>query len=80
MKKKDIITIVISVVVFIIALGFIYRYFVPPSKDSGIKVEVPHPVDPTFDQDQLKTLRNDVKDYSQDLTPKDNGGNKPIIQ
>ena len=80
MKKKDIITIVISVVVFIVAIAFIYRYFVPPAKDTGIKVTVPHPVTPTFNQDQLKTLKTDVTDYSQDLTPKDNGGNKPIIQ
>jgi len=80
MKKKDIITLIISVIILIITLGLVYRYLVPPAKDTGIKVEVPHPVDPEFNQEQLKTLKNDVKDYSQDLTPKDNGGTKPIIQ
>ena len=80
MKKKDIIILIISVVIFIVVIGLIYRYFVPPAKDTGIKVEVPHPVTPTFNQDQLHTLKNDVKDYSQDITPKDNGGTKPIIQ
>jgi hypothetical protein len=45
-----------------------------------VQVEVPHPVVPTFDQEQLNTLKNDVKDYSQDLTPKDTGGNNQIIQ
>lgn len=80
MKRKDIITIIIAVVVFVIAVGFIYRYFVPAPKNSGIQVEVPHPVNPNFSQEQLETLKNDVKDFSQDLTPKDNGGNKPVIQ
>ena len=80
MKKKDIFTIIVSVFIFIVALAFAYRYFVPAPKDSGVKVIVPHPVVPTFNQEQLKVLRNDVVDYSQDLTPKDNGGNKPIIQ
>lgn len=80
MKKKDIITIIISVIVLIVAVGLIYRYFVPPPKDSGIQVEVPHPADPTFNQEQLKVLKDDVRDFSQDLTPQDNGGNKPVIQ
>ena len=80
MKKIDIFTIIVSVCIFIVALAFAYRYFVPAPKDSGVKVIVPHPVVPTFNQEQLKVLRNDVVDYSQDLTPKDNGGNKPIIQ
>lgn len=80
MKKKDIITIVISVIIFIVAGALIYRYFVPPPKDSGIKVVIPRPVDPNFNQDQLNVLKNDVKDFSPDLTPKDNGGNKPVIQ
>ncbi len=80
MPKKNIITIVISVVIFIVALAFIYRYFVPAPKNSGIMVEVPHPVDPTFNQEQLNTLKNDVKDYSQNLTPIDNGGNVPVLR
>ncbi|MEI8073057.1 MAG: hypothetical protein WCH00_03135 [Candidatus Saccharibacteria bacterium] len=80
MKRKNIITIVTSVAVFIVLLALIYRYLVPPSKNSGVMVTVPHPVNPTFNQDQLNVLKSSVKDYSQDLTPKDNGGNKPIIQ
>ncbi len=79
MKKRDIITLIISVIIFIVAAGLVYRYIVPPPKDTGIKVEVPHPVDPTFNSDQLNTLKNDVKDFSPDLTPKDSG-NKPVIQ
>lgn len=79
MKKRDIITLIISVVIFIVAAGLAYRYFVPPPKDSGIKVEIPHPVESTFSQDQINTLKNDVKDFSPDLTPKDSG-NKPVIQ
>jgi hypothetical protein len=79
MKKRDIITIIISVVIFIVAAGLAYRYFVPPPQNSGIQVEIPHPVDPNFNQDQLNTLKNDVQDFSPDLTPKDNG-NKPVIQ
>lgn len=80
MKRKDIITIVISVVIIVIIIGLVYRYIVPPPADTGVKVEVPRPVVPTFNQDQLKTLKNDVKDYSQDIAPKDNGGNNPVIQ
>jgi len=80
MKRKEILTIIISVAVVIMLLAFVYRYFVPAAKDSGIQVEVPRPVTPTFNQDQLNTLKNDVKDFSQDLTPKDNGGGKPVIQ
>lgn len=80
MKRKDIITISVAVAIIIIVLALVYRYFVPASKDSGVMVEVPHPVTPTFNQEQLNTLKNDVKDFSQDLTPKDNGGNKPVIQ
>ncbi|MDQ5943263.1 MAG: hypothetical protein QG675_31 [Patescibacteria group bacterium] len=80
MKKKDIITIIISVVIIVIIIGLVYRYLIPPSSNTGVQVEVPHPVVPTFDQEQLNTLKNDVKDYSQDLTPKDTGGNNQIIQ
>ena len=79
MKKRDIITIIISVVIFIVAAGLAYRYFVPPPKNSGIQVEVPHPVDSSFNQDQLNTLKNNVQDFSPDLTPKNNG-NQPVIQ
>ena len=80
MKKKDIITIVISVVILVVIAGLAYRYLIPPSPNTGVQVEVPRPVDPNFNQEQLNTLKNDVKDYSQDLTPKDTGGNNQIIQ
>lgn len=80
MKRKDLITIIVSVVIFVVLIGIGYRYLVPAPKDSGIKVEVPHPVNPNFNQEQLNTLKTEVKDFSQDLTPKDNGGNKPVIQ
>jgi len=80
MKKKDIIIIVISVVIVVAIAGLVYRYLIPPSSNTGVQVEVPRPVSPTFNQEQLNTLKNDVKDYSQDLTPKDTGGNNQIIQ
>jgi uncharacterized protein YxeA len=80
MQKKNIITIVISVVILIVALAFIYRYLVPAPKNSGIMVEVPYTVVPTFNQEQLDTLKRDVKDYSQNLTPVDNGGNQPVLR
>lgn len=80
MKRKDIIIIIASLVTLIIVLGLVYRYFVPAPKGSGIQVEVPYQVVPTFNQDQLNTLKRDVKDFSQNLTPIDNGGNKQIIQ
>ena len=80
MKKRDIAVLVTSVAVFIVLIALIYRYFLPPTKNSGVMVTVPHPVKPTFNQDQLHVLKNDVKDYSQDIAPKDNGGTKPIIQ
>ncbi len=80
MKRNDIIKLSLSVAALIVVLAFAYRYFVPAPKNSGIQVEVPRPVTPTFDQDQLNTLKREVKDFSQDLTPKDNGGTKPVIQ
>lgn len=79
MKKKDVITLIIAVIVLIIALALLYRYLVPPSKNSGVVVEVPHPVDPQFNQTQLNTLKKDTRDYTQDLTPKDSG-TKPVLQ
>ncbi|MBI2798144.1 hypothetical protein HYX70_02450 [Candidatus Saccharibacteria bacterium] len=79
MKKKDIITLIIAVVIFIIALALLYRYIVPPPKNSGVMVEVPHPVEPTFNQGQLNTLKKDTTDFTQDLTPK-GSSNQPLIQ
>ncbi len=79
MKKRDVITLIVSVTILLIAGALIYRYFVPPSKDNGVQVEVPRPVESTFNQNQLSTLKNDVKDYTPDITPTDSGA-KPIIQ
>ncbi len=78
MKKKDIITLIVAVVIIIIVIGLLYRYIVPPAKNSGVMVEVPHPVDPQFNQSQLNTLKS-TTDFTQDITPQ-NSGNKPIIQ
>lgn len=64
MRKKNIITIIISTVVFIVAAALLYRYLAPPTKNSGIMVTIPHPVNPTFNQDQLNVLQNDVTDYT----------------
>jgi len=80
MKKRDILILVLSLTALIITVGLIYRYFIPPSKNSGVMVTIPYPISQTFNQNQLDVLKNNVKDYSQDLTPKDNGGIKPIIQ
>lgn len=79
MKKRDITLLIIAVIIFIITLGLIYRYIIPPPKDSGITVIVPHPVSPTFNQQDLDTLKTQTVDFSADITPKD-AGNKPIIQ
>lgn len=78
MKKRDITLLIVSVLIFIVTLGLLYRYLVPPPKDSGITVVIPHPVDPNFNQEQLDQLKA-TTDFSQDLTPKDSGNN-PIIQ
>jgi LPS O-antigen subunit length determinant protein (WzzB/FepE family) len=71
MKKKDAIVIVISVVIFVMAGGLLYRYLAPPTQKSGVKVIIPHPVDPNFNQEQLNVLKNDVTDYSQNIAPAD---------
>lgn len=79
MKKRDIITLVVSVTILLIAGALIYRYFVPPAKDNGVQVEVPRSVQTSFNQEQLSTLKNGVKDYMPDITPTESGA-KPIIQ
>lgn len=76
MKRRDIITIVIAIVIFIITAGVIYRYFVPPPKNSGITVEIPRPVVTDFSQDQLQTLHS-LTDFTQDINP--NFPDKPRI-
>lgn len=70
MKKRDIIIIIVSAVILLIVGALLYRYLAPPTSDSGVQVVVPHPVDPNFNQDQLNVLKNDVTDYSQNITPK----------
>ncbi len=79
MKKRDIITLIVSVVILLIAGALIYRYFVPPSQNNGVQVVVPRAVQTTFDQQKLDTLKNDVTDFTPDITPTDSAS-KPIIQ
>lgn len=68
MNRRNIITIIISVAIFIFAAALIYRYFIPPPKDASIKVEVPRPVTTTFDQNKLDTLKS-LRDFTPDITP-----------
>lgn len=70
MKRRDIIIIIVSAVILLIVGALLYRYLAPPTSDSGVEVVVPHPVDPNFNQEQLNVLKNDVTDYSQNITPK----------
>lgn len=80
MKKRNNIIIVVSVAIFAASGALLYRYLAPPTQGSGIKVIVPHPVSPNFNQEQLNTLRNDVVDYSQNIAPIDastSAGNSP---
>lgn len=71
MKRRDITIIIVSFVIFIIAGALLYRYLAPPTQGSGVKVIIPHPVEPNFNQEQLNILKNDVTDYSQNITPAD---------
>jgi hypothetical protein len=70
MNNKNKILIVSSVVLVLLALALLYRYLAPPTQGSGIMVVVPHPVSPTFNQEQLNTLKNETVDFSQNITPK----------
>lgn len=69
MKRRDVVVIIVSVVIFIIAAALLYRYLAPPTQGSGVQVIIPHPVDPNFNQEQLEVLKNDVVDYSQNISP-----------
>lgn len=69
MKRRDIMITIVSVIVFVVAAALLYRYLAPPTKGSGVQYTVPHPVDPNFNQDQLKVLKNDVVDYGQNINP-----------
>ena len=64
MRKKNIITIMISAVAFIVAVALLYRYLAPPTRGSGVQVVVPAPVNPSFNQEQLNVLQADVVDYT----------------
>lgn len=82
MKKKDIITIIVSTVILIVAGALIYRIIVPPPKDSGIKVTIPRPVNTTLpNPTQMAALKNDkkIKDFSQELIPDASSTPKPVI-
>ena len=78
MNRRDIIKLVGSVVVVLVVIALIYRYLVPPAKNNGIEVVVPHPVNSSFNQTQLNTLRNKVTDYRPDITPTDSAPKKII--
>lgn len=83
MKKKDIITLVIAIAIFMVAGGVIYRYLVPPSKNTGIKVEVPRPVVPEFDTATIEGVlknKDQVQDFTPDISPDANAQPKPIVQ
>jgi len=70
MKRRDITVIIISVIALIIVGALLYRYLAPPSADSSIKVEVPAPVNPNFNTDQLNTLKSDkIKFYDKNINP-----------
>ncbi len=71
MKRKNAIIIILSVVILVVSLALLYRYLFPPSPDSQVKVIIPHPVDPNFNEEQLNVLKNDVVDFSQNINPTD---------
>ena len=79
MKKRDIITLIISVVILLIAAALLYRYFVPPARNSGVQVEVPRPVETSFDKASIDTLKNNTRDFTPDITPTESAA-RPIIQ
>lgn len=70
MKKSSIVAIIFSVIIVVVGTALLYRYLAPPTKGSGVKYEVPHPVNPQFNQEQLNVLKNDVVDYSQNINPR----------
>lgn len=83
MKKKDIVSLVVAIAIFMVAAGVIYRYIVPPPQNTGIKVEVPRKVVPEFDVATINNvLRNKdvVQDFTPDISPDANAKPKPIVQ
>lgn len=80
MKRKNAVMIIISVVILVVSLALLYRYLFPPSPDSQVKVIIPRPVDPEFNQEQLNVLKNDVVDFSQDINPTDSSAQQTPAQ
>lgn len=66
MKPRDIVIIVICVIIILVSGIILYSNFAPVPKDSGITVEIPHPVEPDFNQEQLQKLKG-LTDYTLDL-------------
>lgn len=70
MKRKDILVVLGSVAILVIAAALIYRYFAPPSNDASVVVVIPHKVTPDFNQKQLDELKDPaLHDYTPDITP-----------
>lgn len=87
MKKKDIVALVVSIAIFMVAGGLIYRYVVPPPKNTGIKVEIPHKVTTTFKENEYKGIintltdtTNGVTDFTPSIDPDQNAKPQPVIQ
>lgn len=83
MKKKDVIALIVSIVIFMVAGGLIYRFMVPPPKNTGIKVEIPHKVTVTFDAETIKVLsdtQNGVTDFTPSIEPDQNSKPTPVVQ
>ncbi len=83
MKRKDIVSLVIAIVIFMVAAGVIYLYVVPPPKDTGIKVEVPRKVVSEFDMSTINGVllnKDKVQDFTPDINPDPNAKPKPIVQ
>lgn len=66
MKPRDIVIIVICVIIILVSGIILYSNFAPVPKDSGIMVEIPYPVNPEFNQEQLQKLKG-LTDYTIDL-------------
>ncbi len=70
MKRRDVIVITVSVIIFVFAAGLIYRYFAPPTADKSVQLTVPRKVNPVFSQSDIQELTNPaLKDYTPDITP-----------
>ena len=79
MRRKNIITIASSAIVFVIAVALLYRYLVPAPQGSGVMVIIPHLVNPVFNQVQLDALKS-VNDYSQNISSSTLDGSASSLQ